>query len=256
MKGIRKRGYLLVGVSADTRLLGAVDPQNPQSFGGFDIAIARLVAKALLGDPNKIRFKVISTANRIPELTKEVNAADNAKGGVDMVARAFTMNCARWQQVAFSAEYFLAHQGLMVPIGSKLKTVADLSNKKVCAPVGSTSLVNIKQKNSLVEAVGLPNHTDCLVQLQQGKVDAITGDDAILAGFKAQDPTTVVVDGLELSNEPYGLGVPLKHKDFAAYINSVLEQARKDGSWQQAYDTWLKPALLAGTQPVPQYGRT
>ncbi len=260
VEAIRSRGYLLVGVSADTRLLGAVNPKDPKVFEGFDIAMAELVAKAVLGDASRIRFKVISTANRIPELTKEVNPADNAAGGVDLVARAFTMNCARWQQVAFSAEYFRAHQGVMIAQGSAVstdpkKTLASLSGKRVCAPNGSTSLVNIKQKNALVETVGVANHTDCLVLLQRGKVDAITGDDAILAGFKAQDPTTVVVDGLELSNEPYGLGVPLKRSDFAAYINTVLEQARGDGSWQKAYDAWLKPALGPGTQPAagPNY---
>jgi polar amino acid transport system substrate-binding protein len=246
-------------VSADTRLLGAVNPQKPQDFVGFDIAMARLVAKAVLGDENSIRFKVISTANRIPELTKEVNATDNAKGGVDLVARAFTMNCARWQQVAFSQVYFEAHQGVMIPSRSAetVKTVDDLSGKRVCAPNGSTSLVTIKQENPKVVAVGVVNHTDCLVALQLGKVDAITGDDAILAGFKAQDPTTEVLEGVELSDEPYGLGVPLKYgKDFGAYINNVLEQARKDGSWQKAYDGSLKSALGPGTQPAPVYGRT
>jgi polar amino acid transport system substrate-binding protein len=259
---IRARGYLLVGVSADTRLLGAVNPQKPQDFVGFDIAMAQLVARSIFGTVTEknLQFKVISTANRIPELTKEVDATDNAKGGVDLVARAFTMNCARWQlqQVAFSAEYYKAHQGVMIPSRSAetVKTLDDLSGKKVCAPNGSTSLVTIKQKNPKVETVGVVNHTDCLVQLQQGKVDAITGDDAILAGFKAQDPTTQVIDGLELSDEPYGLGVPWAHKDFAAYINNVLEQARKDGSWQKAYDGSLKSALGPGTQPAPLYGRS
>jgi polar amino acid transport system substrate-binding protein len=259
---IKARGYLLVGVSADTRLLGAVNPANPTVFEGFDIAMAQLVARSIFGTVTEknLQFKVISTANRIPELQKNVSGdlKNVMSGGVDLVARAFTMNCARWQQVAFSAEYYEAHQGVMIPSRSAptVKTLDDLSGKRVCAPNGSTSLVTIKQENPKVETVGVVNHTDCLVQLQLGRVDAITGDDAILAGFKAQDPTTQVIKGIRLSKEPYGLGVPLKHKDFAAYINSVLEQARKDGSWQKAYDGSLKSALGPGTQPTPLYGRS
>lgn len=252
----KDRGYLLVGVSADTRLLGAVDPKSPDSFQGFDIEIARLIAKAALGDPTKIRFKVISTADRIKQLQTEVNAADNAAGGVDLVARAFTMNCPRWNDIAFSAVYFTAHQGLLVPSGSPIKTVADLAGQKVCAPRGSTSLDNIAKVAPEAETVPVAAHTDCLVLLQRGAVDAVTGDDAILAGFKAQDPATVVLDGIELSNEPYGLGVNKAHQDFAAFVNSALAQAISDGTWQKAYDAWLKPALGAGTPPTPQYGRT
>lgn len=252
-KAIQARKFLVVGVSADTRQLGAVDPANPDAFQGFDIEMAKLVA-AELGVP--IRFKVITTADRVGQLGKEVNARSIADGGVDLVARAFTMNCARWQQVAFSAVYFEASQGLMVPRASSIKALSTLSGRTVCAPAGSTSLDTIKAKVPGVTVRGVANHTDCLVLLQQGQVDAITGDDAILAGFKAQDPTTVVLPDIDLSDEPYGLGVNLKHKDFAAYVNAVLEKARASGAWQKAYDTHLRgPLGKAGTQPTPIYGR-
>ncbi|MFN8079620.1 MAG: glutamate ABC transporter substrate-binding protein [Kineosporiaceae bacterium] len=253
---IAKRGYLLVGVSADTRQLGAVDPSNPDVFAGFDIEIARLVANKL---GVNLRFKVITTADRIAQLKKEVSA-----GGVDLVARAFTMNCARWKDISFSQVYFLAHQGLMVPASSTLAKLAGqpdkvkqaLSGETVCAPKGSTSLDNITTWAPGVKTRAVANHTDCLVLLQQGQVDAITGDDAILAGFKAQDPTTLVLPGIELSDEPYGLGVNATHKDFAAYVNGVLEEARTSGAWQKAYDTYLKgPLGKPGVQPAPSYGR-
>ena len=36
------------------------------------------------------------------------------------------------------------------------------------------------------------NHTGCLIKFQRGEVDAITGDDTVLAGLAAQDPYAVV----------------------------------------------------------------
>jgi polar amino acid transport system substrate-binding protein len=254
LASIRGRGYVLVGVSADTRQLGAVDPQNPERFQGFDIDMARLVARAIFGDPAKIRFKVITTADRIGQLQEEVDPQDNARGGVDLVARAFTMTCDRWTQIAFSAEYLTAHQGLMVLKTSGITSVTGLAGKRVCAPRGSTSLARITSKYPKVTAVGVDSHTDCLVLLQEGRVDAITGDNAILAGFQAQDPTTTVTKD-NLSDEPYGLGVSARHKDFAAYVNSVLATAVADGSWQKSYDAWLRGSLGAASPPTPRYGR-
>ena len=42
---------------------------------------------------------------------------------------------------------------------------------------------------------------------QNGEVDAITGDDTVLAGLAAQDPYAVVPDQKAFTAEPYGLGV-------------------------------------------------
>ena len=70
---------------------------------------------------------------------------------------------------------------------------------------------------------------------QQGQVDAITGDDTILAGFAAQDPYAKVV-GDAISDEPYGIGVPADQVDMVRFVNGVLDQAKADGTWAEIYD--------------------
>ena len=130
------------------------------------------------------------------------------------------------------------------------------AGSKVCAPKGSTSLDALAAFSN-VTPVGVAVHTDCLALFQQGQVRAITGDDAILAGFQAQDPLTKVLPAKFGDPQPYGLGVNKAHADFAAFINSVLEQLRSNGGWKKAYDSTLGPALgAAETQPPAQYGRT
>jgi len=245
MATIQKRGRLIAGVSSDTLLLGARNPLNGQ-IEGFDIEMLKAVSKAIFGDPNKIEFRVITTAQRIPVLTD---------GSVDIVARAMTMNCARWQQIDFSTEYYLAGQKVLVAKGSTAKSMADLKGKKVCAPVGSTSMEKLKTFPGLVP-VGSDTHTGCLVLFQQGKVDAITGDDTILAGLAAQDPYAVVVKAPAFTQEPYGLGISKKNQDFVKFVNGVLQQMRTDGQWTAAYDSWLKGALgPAPAPPAAVYGR-
>jgi polar amino acid transport system substrate-binding protein len=245
METIQKRGRLIAGVSADTLLLGARNPLNGQ-IEGFDIDMLKAVSKAIFNDPDKIEYRVITTAQRIPALTD---------GSVDIVARAMTINCARWKQIDFSTEYYQAGQKVLVAKGSPVKSMTDLKGKKVCAPNGSTSMDKLRTFKGLVP-VGSDTHTGCLVLFQQGKVDAITGDDTILAGLAAQDPYAFVVKAPAFTVEPYGLGVSKKHPEFVRFVNGVLAQMRADGQWKKAYDVWLKAALgPAPAPPAAVYGR-
>jgi polar amino acid transport system substrate-binding protein len=245
MKTIQERGRLIAGVSADTLLLGARNPLNGQ-IEGFDIDMLKAVSKAIFNDPNKIEYRVITTAQRIPALTD---------GSVDIVARAMTINCDRWKQIDFSTEYYRAGQKVLVTKGAPVKGMADLKGKRVCAPNGSTSMDKLRTFPGLIP-VGSDTHTGCLVLFQQGKVNAITGDDTILAGLAAQDPYAQVVSAPVFTNEPYGLGVSKKNPTFVQFVNGVLAQMRTDGEWTQAYDTWLKAALgPAPAPPAAVYGR-
>ena len=104
--------------------------------------------------------------------------------------------------------------------------------------------------------VAADTHTGCLVMFQQGKVDAITGDDTVLAGLAAQDPYAKVTKAPAFSNEPYGLGMPKNDPNFVRFVNKVLEDAKADGRWKAAYDRWLAEALgPAPAPPRPVYGR-
>jgi len=253
MAKIHDRGRLIAGVSSDTLLLGSRSPLTGQ-IEGFDIEMLKAVSKAIFGDPNKIEFRVITTAQRIPVLSGD--PADD----VDIVARAMTMNCTRWQQIDFSTQYYLAGQKVLVAKDAKVdgkpvQRMEDLKGKKVCAPKGSTSMDKLKTFPGLIP-VGADTHTGCLALFQQGEVDAITGDDTILAGLAAQDPYAVVVKAPAFTEEPYGLGVSKKNPDFVKFVNGVLEQMRSDGQWTTAYNTWLKDALgPAPAPPAAVYGR-
>ena len=245
MKTIQDRGRLIAGVSADTLLLGARNPLNGQ-IEGFDIDMLKAVSKAIFGDPNRIEYRVITTAQRIPALED---------GSVDIVARAMTINCARWQQIDFSTEYYRAGQKVLVAKGSPVNSMADLKGKRVCAPNGSTSMDKLRTFPGLIP-VGSDTHTGCLVLFQQGKVDAITGDDTILAGLAAQDPYAYVVKAPAFTAEPYGLGVSKTHPEFVRFVNGVLAQMRSNGQWKTSYDAWLRAALgPAPAPPAAVYGR-
>jgi polar amino acid transport system substrate-binding protein len=243
MAQIRENGRLVVGVSADTLLMSARDPFTGR-IQGFDVDILREISRAIFGDPDRLQFTVITSGQRLAVLES---------GQVDLVARTFTINCDRWQSIAFSAEYYHAGQKVLVAEGSDAQGLEDLGGQRVCAPDATTTLARLADYPD-IEAVPAPTHSQCLALFQQGRVDAITGDDTILAGFAAQDPYAVVV-GDAISDEPYGIGVPAENVDMVRFVNGVLEQLVEDGTWAEIYDRWLGVLGPAPAAPTPVYGR-
>ncbi|TDW65888.1 glutamate ABC transporter substrate-binding protein [Kribbella pratensis] len=252
MADIKARGRLIAGVSADSLNLGSRNPLTGK-IEGFDIDMINAVAAAIFPDaatnPNRVELRVISSPQRIPSLTA-------AKNPVDIVARNMTINCDRWHDIAFSAEYYRSGQKTLVPRDSTATSVTELNGKTICAPRGSTSLANLKKKNPQVVPITADTDTGCLVLFQQGKAYGISGDDTVLAGDAAQDPYARVITTERFSEEPYGLGISLLHPEFVRFVNVVLQQMKDSGAWKTSYDKWLKAAL--GPAPVPPkaiYGR-
>jgi polar amino acid transport system substrate-binding protein len=238
MAKIRARGYLIAGVDQNTYHFGYLNPFDGQ-IEGFDIDMLHAIAAAIFGNPNKIRFVAMSDAQRIPTVQS---------GEVDIVAHTMTITCARWQLVDFSTVYFNAGQRVLVRSNSTARSLIDLGGQKVCATTGSTSLTSITTAyNMPTPPVPVPvtYWTDCLVLLQQGGVAAISTDDSILAGLKAQDPFTKII-GPPFAPEPYGLAISKQHPDFVRFVNAVLAQMRADGQWAGSYRRWV-----GGTVPAP-----
>ena len=218
MAKIRARGFLIAGVDQSTYHFGFLSPLSGQ-IEGFDIDMIRAVAQAIFGNPNKVEYKAISDAQRIPDVLS---------GAVDIVAHTMTITCARLQQVDFSSVYFDAGQRVLVLKNATANSLASLRGQKVCATSGSDSTTEITADKAI--AVTVPYWTDCLVLLQQGDVAAISTDDSILDGLAAQDPWTKLI-GPRLTDEPYGLAISKQHPDFVRFVNAVLQQLRTNGQW-------------------------
>jgi len=244
MAEIQKRGRLVAAVSADTLLFGYRNPLSGK-LEGFDIDMIRQIAQAIFGDPNRVEYKVVTYAQRIPALQS---------GTADIVADVMTVNCPRWEKISFSSQYFDAGQKVLVRTDSTATGIDDLAGKKMCAAKGSTNIDNLKNYPK-INVVPVDDISDCMVLFQQGTVDSVTGDDTVLAGFVAQDPYAKVV-GAPLTSEPYGLGIDKKHPEFVQFVNAVLEKMRADGTWKQMYARWLKPTGAVPDPPPALYGRT
>ncbi|WP_072813903.1 glutamate ABC transporter substrate-binding protein [Rhodococcus zopfii] len=237
LDAIRARGRLVVGLDTGSNLMSFRDPATGR-ITGFDVDIAREIARDLLGDPELIDFRILNSADREQALQDST---------VDIVAKTMSITCARREHVAFSSTYFLARQRVLVVKGSGIRNAADLAGRRVCIVRGTTSLTRMQQVQPSASILTVPAWADCLVVLQQGQVDAVSTDDTILAGLASQDPYLKLV-GDTMGVEPYGIGITRGNDDLVRFVNGTLERIRRDGTWAQLYDRWL---TVLGPTPAP-----
>lgn len=244
---MRQRGRVVVGVKNDQPGLGQVDPTT-NTYSGFDIEIARLVAANLGFTPQQIEYKVVQSSAREGAI---------ARGDVDYYVGTYTINDNRKQQVGFAGPYFVAGQGLLVRKGeSAITGPQTLMGKKVCSATGSTPIQRVRQQGLTQpeNIVEFQTYTQCVDQLLQGQVDAVTTDDAILKGYAAAQPDQLKLVGDTFSTEPYGIGVPRDDTALRNKINDILQAAENDGTWQQIYAATLgRSGSPASPPPINRY---
>ncbi|MFF2952057.1 glutamate ABC transporter substrate-binding protein [Kitasatospora sp. NPDC057965] len=244
VKAIKARRSLVVGIDLNSYRWGSRNPNTGQ-LEGFDVDLARAIGTAIMGDPDKVVFKAVPTADRIKYIKE---------GRVDIIVRTMSITCDRLQEIAFSRPYFTTSQRVLVPRTSPAKSLDEaLNGTTACAANGSSALEELKTR-PLKQLVPVENNLDCLVLMQLGKVDATMTDDGLAAGQAAQDQTVKVLDG-DVRPGVMGVGMLKESTDLTARVNQVINDYYARGAWRGAYDSWLKPYLRDDADrhwPIPR----
>lgn len=235
---IKSSGTVRVGVKFDQPNLGYKDASGKRC--GFDIEIAQYLASKLGAT---IEYKEIASANRETAI----------KGGeIDYYVGTYSITDKRKNDISFAGPYFVAGQDLLVRKDETAITGKEaLKGKKVCSATGSTPIQRVRDE-ALTEpenVVEFKTYSECVSQLLDSKVDAVTTDDAILKGYAAQNPSGLKVIGQPFSTEKYGIGLPKDDKALRDFINDALDAGVKDNTWQKIYDGTLGKSGSPGTAP-------
>jgi len=240
MAALRTKGEITIGVKYDVPLMGLLDPLT-QRVDGFDIAIGKEIAKALGIPDNNVKFVEAISANRIPYLQEDK---------VDLIISTMTINAERKEQIGFSRPYFLAGQSILVAqSNTSINSVTDLNGKNVCSAQGSTSETNIRSRAPQANLLALTAYSLCVSALKDGRVEAVSTDDIILAGFAGSDRTLKLVGG-QFTQEPYGIGVKKGKEDLVAFIDAQLAAMYSDGRWDRIYTQYL--GQVGGIAPAAE----
>ncbi|WP_199185521.1 glutamate ABC transporter substrate-binding protein [Streptomyces carminius] len=226
-----------IGIKFDQPGLGLKTQDG--DYTGFDVDVAKYVAKELGHEEGDITWKQAPSNERENMI---------ANGDVDFIVATYTINDERKERVSFAGPYFLAHQDLLVRADdSTVRSEDDLntSELKLCSVTGSTSAQNVK--NDFAPKANLINYggySECLTGLENKTVDALTTDDSILAGFAAQEEHQgkFKLAGLNLSDEPYGIGLKKGDTELQQKINDALKKMVDEGAWEEAAKKHFGPA--------------
>ncbi len=220
-------GHLTIGVKFDQPGLGLREPDKTMT--GFDIEVAKYIANYLGVPDDHITWKEAPSPQR-ETLIKN--------GEVDYIVATYSISESRLRAVDFAGPYYIAGQSLLVRADETGITGPEsLENgKKLCSVAGSTSAQNVKEMYPGVQLQQFDSYSSCVEALSRGKVDALTTDDIILAGYAAQYPGEFKLAGEPFTTEKYGVGLAKGQDEARDQINDAIEDMIDTGAWKAALE--------------------
>lgn len=229
MKEIAEAGEITVGVKYDQPGMGFKDASSDIPTG-FDVEIAKLLIANLGIDPesDSVTWEETISNNREPYLEE---------GRVDLVLATYSITDERRAIVGQTGPYLITGQQILVKEDSDVESKDDLQGEEVCSAEGSTSIENVEAEGMLPAPA--PDYSQCVDDVLNGTVEAMSTDGAILLGYAAQNEGELKVVGEEFSEERIGVGYSLESPEMCEWINGVLQDAYDDGTWADAFEATL-----------------
>ena len=208
LRTVKQRGELICGVNPG--LVGFAAPDANGNWSGFDIAICKAVAAAVLGDASKVKYVPTTGQTRFTALSS---------GEVDVLARNSTWTFQRDTDLKldFAGVNYYDGQGFMVRKDLGVTSAKELDGATVCIQTGTTTELNLadffKANNMTYTPVNIDSNAEGEQQYMAGACDAYTTDASGLAATRAAfaDPETHIILPEIISKEP--LGPAVRHGD-------------------------------------------
>jgi len=229
MKELAEAGEVKIGVKYDQPGVGfkAAGSDTPT---GIDPEVGKIIAGQLGIKADGIKWVETISDNREPFLQNKT---------VDFVLASYSITDERREVVGQAGPYYVTGQSLLVAKDdNSIKGPDDLKGKKVCSVTGSTSIATVEEKYGAKPA-GFDTYSECVDQLKNGSVDAVTTDGAILLGYAAEAPEELKVVGEPFSEERYGIGYNKDQPELCEFLNETITTMFEDGSFEKAFDATL-----------------
>ena len=216
---------------------------------GFSIDLCRRVANSIERQLNIQGLKV----DWVP-VTVQSRFDAVAKGSADMECGSSTITLTRQKQVDFSSIIFVETTGLLVKAASGVRSLSDLSGKRIAVVGGTTNerAIGAQLKRRRLSATVLPfgSRDEALAALEEGKADAFASDKLLLVGAstKAKDARSLALLADELSFEPYGIVLPRGDAALRLAVNTGLAQIYAGDEIVEIFRRWF--AAFGRPSPV------
>jgi polar amino acid transport system substrate-binding protein len=213
---------------------------------GFDIDIARLIAKSLLGDENKIEFVTVNSEGRWPAVNS---------GRADIGIASTTVYPDRALRVAFSRPYIDSGVSVLIRQDAKVSSLAQLNNPKFTLANLSNPQMQDRQKRFLpnVKVVTFDTPSAMFTAVKSGQATALQMDTPVVNWYAANNKDMKVLP--ENLATVQGNAIFMKPGDFQLWLwMDTMVQELTAGSryseYSEIYKKWF------GRNPPPQRAYT
>ncbi|MFI0480468.1 glutamate ABC transporter substrate-binding protein [Actinomadura sp. 9N215] len=241
-ESMSKKDSLVIGVKEDQPALGVKRPDG--TYEGFDVDVATYIAGELGVPKSRLTFRTTNSSVREEAL---------AEGAVDMIVATYSITAKRKTAVTFAGPYYVAHQDTFVRAdAAAIKDVRDLKGKRICEVTGSNSWRRvIEERKVAARPVTVNTYGACMDALAAGRLDAVSTDDLILAGFAAGRPGRMI--NAPFTDEKYGVGLRKGDLKGCEQVNRAITRMYQDGTAQRLLTKWFGKSGLKLNVSVPQF---
>ena len=223
---------IVVGLDDNFPPMGFKDESN--EIVGFDIDLAKEASKRL-GRP--VEFKAIDWNSKEAELKS---------GRVDILWNGLDITEKRKENMLFSNPYMDNRQIVFVAKGkaASIKGEADLAGKLVGTQSGSTTEEyfesNANVKNSMKEVKYYPDFINAFMDLENGRLDAIVGDEIIGRYYLSKHPEKLeAVDVVIGPVSDVGSAFRNEGQKLRDQVQKVMDEMKKDGTTAKISQKWF-----------------
>jgi polar amino acid transport system substrate-binding protein len=228
LRTVLDRGKLVVGTGSTNAPWHFEDDKG--QLTGMDIAIARILAKGLFDDVNKVEFVRQDPAARIPNITS---------GKVDIVIQFMTVSPARAQLVNFSRPYYVEGVALLTSVKGKYKTFKELIDAGASAKASVLQNVDadqlVKQALPNAQVMQLDTQANAIQALDSGRADAAVIDLSTVGWLVKRNPDKYLDSGFHYNTQLYSCALRQGDLDWLTWVNTCLNVAMH-GHQTELYD--------------------
>lgn len=206
-----------------------VDSDN--KIQGFDVDLANALCKEI---DATCTFTNQAFDSLIPSL--KFRRFDAVMAGMDITPE-------REKQVLFTKPYYDNSATFIVQKG-KLADVAALKGKRVGVQNGTTHQKYLSDKHSDITIVPYDSYQNAVLDLKNGRIDAVFGDTAVVNQWLKQNPNLATL-GDKVTDKAYfgtGLGIAVRqgNSELQQKFNGALDKIKADGTYKTIYNKWFQ----------------
>ncbi|WP_406733607.1 arginine ABC transporter substrate-binding protein [Vibrio scophthalmi] len=160
----------------------------------------------------------------------------------DAAISAMDITEARLEQVNFSNAYY-DNSAAFISLQGKVADQAALKGKRVGVQNGSTHQSYLIEQMPGVTAVPYSSYQDAFLDMKNGRIDSVFGDNAVVAEwFKRDDNLAYVGDNItnaKYFGNGFGIAVNKDNQALTDKLNSALKVVMANGVYEEIYTQYF-----------------